>query len=923
MNLKTMFTRGLLLLLMAAMSTWAKAQSIDVPFLCIEKTNGEVTEIPITDTKPDMWYSISNNNAAGKHIRYLTVNNGSGTMDIPCREIKRLTATMKKVDNGLGDANVDGRIDREDVRSIIYHLLGDKWRSFYSEAADVNRDKKVDITDVTALIKRLLTDGGNTRATERPAPRRAKANGEELFDSYEGQALTINLKSGKSLCSELSWGRPVPRYDYKNHEVVWLVNESGARPYKIEGLKEIVFPTPEQSLAAAREALIELYNATDGDNWKNNTNWCSDKPLDEWYGIETRGYPYVYFLMLHFNDLKGTLPKGFLTKIGPCNDVSLSTNQLSGQLPEDIADNLSVQQLHFSNNNYTGTLPAKVFKLPYLNSFTAGSNHLTGTIPEGCGFLLKYNQLGLSGNDFSGDLPADIVNHPQFHLYWSTVVPQSGHLNPPVIPGYRLDVTDMSGNKLNTTDVYANNIYTLIFNYSSAREDFTSKLKQVYKQYKSKGFEVLGMAPGNAEQINVYLHENDIDWLNLEPKSFRDSIRSYYPYFNFINLVDNQGHVIFSSIMGEDGTLENTDFGGSTRDQEVFDVLEEKFGYIDFTPYASTDYSRDGEVITLQKATVGKGVDIVFMGNCFVDKDMEPGGKYEQKMRQAMEQFFAYEPYTSLRNRFNVYAVKAVSQNAEMYEGCKQAIKSDADAFAYAQKIKTLIPGRPMRVNIIYNAINAGRSFTNMYDDNSYTALMLTGVNDVLNHEAGGHGIGRLYDEYEEASGHGIQPSDEIKEFYELMWTNNGRGANIDTHSSVSQTRWARLAADSRYSAEGLGAYEGSNTYEFGFYRPTQNSMMRFNDKPFNAPSREAIYKYVMQESEGPGWTYDYETFVAFDAKGRQEFADAIAAPSRAADRPAAPSAIELQPSRPPVVIKGTWRDALSHPTPINAMGNR
>jgi hypothetical protein len=48
-----------------------------------------------------------------------------------------------------------------------------------------------------------------------------------------------------------------------------------------EGLKEIVFPTPEQSLAAAREALIELYNATDGDNWKNNTNWCSDKPLDE------------------------------------------------------------------------------------------------------------------------------------------------------------------------------------------------------------------------------------------------------------------------------------------------------------------------------------------------------------------------------------------------------------------------------------------------------------------------------------------------------------------------------------------------------------------------------------------------------------------------------------------------------------------
>ncbi len=917
MNLKTMFTRGLLLLLMATMPAWAKAQSVKVPFLCIEKTNGEVTEIPITDTKPEMWYSTSKNNAAGKHIRYLTVNNGSGTMDIPCREIKRLTATMKKVDNGLGDANVDGRIDREDVRSIIDHLLGDKWSPFYSEAADVNLDKKVDITDVTALIKRLLTYG-DTRATERPAPRREEANGEELYDSYEGQALTINLKSGKSLCSELSWGRPVPRYDYKNHEVVWLVNESGERPYKIEGLQEIVFPTPEQSLAAAREALIELYNATDGDNWKNNTNWCSDKPLDEWYGIETRGYPYVYFLMLHFNDLKGTLPKGFLTKIGPCNDVSLSTNQLSGQLPEDIADNLSVQQLHFSNNNYTGTLPAKVFKLPYLNSFSAGSNKLTGTIPEGCGFLLKYNQLGLSGNDFSGDLPADIANHPQLHLYWSSVVPQSGHLNPPVIPGYRLDVTDMSGNKLNTTDVYADNIYTLIFNYSSAREDFTSKLKQVYKQYKSKGFEVLGMAPGNAEQIKVYLHENGIDWLNLEPKTFRDSIRSYYPYFNFINLVDNQGHVVFSSIMDDNGKLENTDFGGSTRDQEVFGVLEEKFGHIDFTPYASTDYSHDGEVITLQKATIGRGVDIVFVGNCFVDKDMEPGGKYEQKMRQAMEQFFAYEPYTSLRNRFNVYAVKAVSKNAEMYEGCEQAITNKEDAFAYAQKVTTLIPNRPMRVNVIYNAINAGRSYTSMYDDKSYVAYMFTGVNVVLNHEAGGHGIGRLYDEYVEKGG--SRATDEVKEYYERMWTEYGLGANIDTHSDVRQTRWARLAADSRYAAENLGAYEGSNLYEYEFYRPTQNSMMRFNDTPFNAPSREAIYKNIMQESEGPSWTYDYETFVEFDKKGREEFAAASAAASREArsEKQGTPSEVDKATlPLPPVFVKGTWQDAMKNPTKI------
>ena len=84
--------------------------------------------------------------------------------------------------------------------------------------------------------------------------------------------------------------------------------------------------------------------------------------------------------------------------------------------------------------------------------------------------------------------------------------------------------------------------------------------------------------------------------------------------------------------------------------------------------------------------------------------------------------------------------------------------------------------------------------------------------------------------------------------------------------------------------------------------------MMRYNDTPFNAPSREEIYKRVMKESEGDGWTYDYETFVSFDEAGRSQFVNALAnAPRRA------PKAGEKQQVRtaPPVFLKGTWRDAL------------
>ena len=36
-----------------------------------------------------------------------------------------------------------------------------------------------------------------------------------------------------------------------------------------------------------RAALVALYNATDGTNWVFNTNWLSDKPVGEWYGVTT------------------------------------------------------------------------------------------------------------------------------------------------------------------------------------------------------------------------------------------------------------------------------------------------------------------------------------------------------------------------------------------------------------------------------------------------------------------------------------------------------------------------------------------------------------------------------------------------------------------------------------------------------------
>ena len=53
----------------------------------------------------------------------------------------------------------------------------------------------------------------------------------------------------------------------------------------------------------------------------------------------------------------------------------------------------------------------------------------------------------------------------------------------------------------------------------------------------------------------------------------------------------------------------------------------------------STDYSADKQVTQLQKHTLGKGIPLVFMGDGFLDKDIE-SGRYRQVMEKAMQNFF-------------------------------------------------------------------------------------------------------------------------------------------------------------------------------------------------------------------------------------------------------------------------------------------
>ncbi len=339
-------------------------------------------------------------------------------------------------------------------------------------------------------------------------------------------------------------------------------------------------------------------------------------------------------------------------------------------------------------------------------------------------------------------------------------------------------------------------------------------------------------------------------------------------------------------------------------------ITEEGHDPSDFF-YASTDYSRDGEVICLQQATKGKGIDFVFMGDGFVDKDMEPGGKYETLMRRWMDHFFTYEPYKSFREWFSIYVVKVVSKN-DVFNcpSSERKLTRDDGNGVFGNTISTLISianeyasivtSGPKRITVFMNTKdNVGRSFCSFGSDgfNAWVFDCIDRRPSTLIHEAGGHGFGWLGDEYTEFNQAFTNPESLDRSH---SW---GFYPNLDWRSDPETVYWAHFLKDPRYSKEGLGVFEGGMRYTYGIYRPTMNSMMRHDYEKgavFNAPGREAIYKRIMQWGIGDGWEYDYEAFVAADEAGRKQAADAYA------EYPPTRSYVkgdDMEPGLPPILI--------------------
>ena len=114
-------------------------------------------------------------------------------------------------------------------------------------------------------------------------------------------------------------------------------------------------------------------------------------------------------LNLSFNQLTGEIPSelGHLSKL---QSLLLYVNQLTGQIPSELGNLSMLETLYLSSNQLTGAIPRELGDLTKLVQLTLRSNELTGTIPREMGNLSELELLNLSVNQLTGQIPAELGN---------------------------------------------------------------------------------------------------------------------------------------------------------------------------------------------------------------------------------------------------------------------------------------------------------------------------------------------------------------------------------------------------------------------------------------------------------------------------------------------------------------------------------
>lgn len=154
--------------------------------------------------------------------------------------------------------------------------------------------------------------------------------------------------------------------------------------------------------AVDRAALEALFDSTGGANWTHKTNWKTEAPLDQWYGVWSFGR--VTVLELPNNGLAGPVPN-VLGDLAGVTKLWLGGNALTGPIPTTLGRLANLEYLNLGGNELRGPIPTELGRLDNLKGLWLWGNRLTGPIPAELGILTNLEWLYLGGNGLTGPVP--------------------------------------------------------------------------------------------------------------------------------------------------------------------------------------------------------------------------------------------------------------------------------------------------------------------------------------------------------------------------------------------------------------------------------------------------------------------------------------------------------------------------------------
>ena len=301
--------------------------------------------------------------------------------------------------------------------------------------------------------------------------------------------------------------------------------------------------------------------------------------------------------------------------------------------------------------------------------------------------------------------------------------------------------------------------------------------------------------------------------------------------------------------------------------------------------------------MTKQTHTKGSGIPLVFLGDCYDAADIA-SGSYLSDTEEAIGHFFDIEPYKTYIDYFDVYIVFGKSEDSgvgsvntirEAKFGTQYSLtggalqNSGTEAFNYARRADSNLDITKGLVVMVLNSSDYG-GITYMWNDGSAIAICPKSTDPypfdfrgLVQHEAGGHGFGKLADEYIYVNAFIDACTCGYKHLIEFRAAkSNGWYKNLSETANRDEVPWCHLMYHPTYSNT-VDIYEGGFFHTRGIFRSEPNSCMNNNIPYYSAISRQAIVERIMDYAGVP---FNLDDFYANDAAAIGTRASVAASPA-------------------------------------------